>query len=208
MAKHVLCVQSQCGSRVVANDHPQSIGFGDGASAAVVGEVPDGFGLLGSFMRTDGSLRDGIVLAPVENRAPERRFWKDGPLGSLRMATFDADIGKLAGQRGPELCRDTCLEALRDAGLGLDDVSLYLGNQSVGWFVGACRRALGLPRERTFETFAEVGNIGGATVLYNLREALKRERVHHGDVVLMYSPGAGFTRTAVVMRWWSRGKAI
>jgi 3-oxoacyl-[acyl-carrier-protein] synthase-3 len=204
-ARRVLVVQSQCGSRVVAPDHPQAIGFGDGASAAVVGVVPDGYGLLASFVRTDGSYRDGIVLAPVGDEGPERRFWRAGPLGPLRMATFDADVGKLAGQRGPAMCEDTCREALRQAGLTTADVALYLGNQSVGWFVDACRRALGLPPERVFETFAEVGNIGSATVLHNLVEARARGRVRDGDVVLMYSPGAGFTRAAAVLRWWSRG---
>lgn len=204
-ARHVLVVQSQCGSRVVAPENPQSIGFGDGAAAAVIGRVPDGYGLLGSYMRTDGSFRDGIVLAPVEPTGPERLWWKDGSIGPLRMATFDADVGKLAGQRGPEFCREACLGALAAAGLSVEDVSLYLGNQSVGWFVGACRRALGLPREKAFETFADVGNIGGATVLHNLERALALGRVHDGDVLLVYTPGAGFTRASAVLRWWTRG---
>lgn len=201
VAKHVLIVQSQIGSRTVDQESHHAPGFGDAAAAAVVGAVPDGYGLLGSHMRTDGSFREGIVLAPSRGGEPLREWWEtaDGP---PRLASFDTDAGRLAGVKGPEFCRLTCHEALAAAGVRLEDVSLFLCNQSMSWFADACRRALDLPAERLVETYEEVANIGAAAILFNLHRARERGRVKRGDTLLLYSPAAGFTRAAAVVRWW------
>ena len=203
--RRVLIVQSHAGTRAVDPKTPASTVFGDGAAAAVIGEVPDGFGVLGHYSRTDGSLRDGIVLAPVVDGKPVREWW--APVGGpFQLASFDHDTGKSAGLGAADFCREACHGALRDAGIELDAIDLYVGNQSLGWFVDACRRALGLPREKVVETFADIANVGDAAILFNLHAARARERLRSGDTLLLYSPSAGFTRSAVVVRWWDRPK--
>jgi 3-oxoacyl-[acyl-carrier-protein] synthase-3 len=199
-ARYVLVVQSQLGSRTVNPMSRNAPGFGDGAAAAVVGQVADGFGLLGTYMRTDGSFRDGIVLAPSRGGTPVRDFWHtcDGP---PLLATFDPEMAKLAGVKGPELCRMTCIDALSAAGLTIDDVDVFVCNQSMAWFADACRLALALPVSKLVETFEEFANVGAAAVLLNLSVARSRGRLKSGDLVLMYSPAAGFTRSAAVVRW-------
>jgi 3-oxoacyl-[acyl-carrier-protein] synthase-3 len=167
--------------------------------------VPAGFGILGQWQRTDGSLRDGIVLAPVVDGRAERQWWKTPVVPQL--ASFDADVGKTAGLRAGEFCREASFGALERAGLRLEDVDLYVGNQSLGWFVDACRRALGLPLEKTFHTFAEVANIGDAAILFNVHAARAAGKVRHGSTLLLYSPSAGFTRSAVVLRWYAPAEA-
>ncbi len=198
--RKVLIVQSQLGSRTVDVKSRNAPGFGVAAAAAVVGEVDDGFGLIASYMRTDGSFRDGIVLAPSRDGQPVRDFWHpcNGP---PMLATFDPDMAKLAGARGPEFCRMTCLEALASAKLSIEQVDLFVCNQSMSWFAGACRGALGLPEEKLVQTFDDLANIGGAAILVNIDAARRRARLKRGDVVLIYSPAAGFTRAASVVRW-------
>lgn len=198
--RRILLVQSQAGSRVIDYTTPGSTALGDAATAAVVGEVPQGYGLLANWTRTDGSLREGVVIAPTAGGEPQRRWW-DKDRGTTCFTTFDARVGKSAGLRSTEFCREACLGALANAGLGIDDVALYVGNQSLGWLVDACRRALGLPEEKTMDTFAEVANIGAPAILFNLERAHRAGKLKDGDVVLMYSPGAGFTRAAAVYRW-------
>lgn len=201
--RRVLVVQSHVGTRAVDLGHPQSTNFGDAAAAAVVGEVPEGYGLLGHYARTDGSFRDGIVLAPVVEGRPVHEWW-GAHGGASQLASFDTDRGKTAGQRAGEFCREACFGALRAAGLELDDVALYVGNQSLGWFVDACRRALELEESRVLETFADYANVGDAAIVLNLSVARQRGRLTDGDILLLYSPAAGFTLSAVVYRWWQR----
>lgn len=197
-------VQSSSWSRFVDTSQPSSAGFGDAASAMVLGRVPEGRGLLGQYARTDGRLRDGIVFAPMKDGVAQRRWWDQTCAGSVRMTSFDVQLGKEAGQRATDFCREACLGALADAGLGLSDVSLFLCNQSTGWFVDACRRALGLPEERALGTFPEIANVNESALGFNLERARSTGRLRDGDVVLLYSPSAGFTRAAVVLKWWGR----
>jgi 3-oxoacyl-[acyl-carrier-protein] synthase-3 len=194
-------VQSSCWSRFLDTSQPSSAGFGDAASALVLGRVPEGRGLLGHYARTDGRLREGIVFAPVRDGMPQRRWWDGTCAGAVRMTSFDVQTGKQAGQRATEFCREACLGALQRAGLAVDDVDLFLCNQSTGWFVDACRRSLGLPRERALENFAAVANINESSIVMNLERARQMGRLRDGSVVLAYSPSAGFTRSAIVLRW-------
>ena len=195
--KKILIVQSQAASRVIDYQLPGSTALGDGAAAAVVGEVRSG-GLVSHYLRTDGSLRNAVVFATMIDGRPERRWDKHS--GPVCFSTFDTDVGKSAGLRSTEFCRDACHGALAAAGRTIDDVKLYIGNQSLGWLVDACRRALGLPPERAIDTFAEVANIGAVAILFNLQRALEQRRLASCDLVLLYSPGAGFTRAALVYR--------
>jgi 3-oxoacyl-[acyl-carrier-protein] synthase-3 len=198
-------VQSASWTRFVDFDEPHSVGFGDAATAAVMGDVGDGYGILGHYAKTDGALRDGIVFAPVREGAPQRRWWDGSCAGSVRMTSFDVALGKSAGQRATEFCEEACHGALRAAGLTMSDVALFVCNQSTGWFVDACRRALGLPGGRYVESFADVANINECALLHNLQRARAAGRLRDGDVVLFYSPAAGFTRTAIVYRWREAG---
>jgi 3-oxoacyl-[acyl-carrier-protein] synthase-3 len=200
--RKILVVLSSAATRILDYSLPMSMGFGDGAAAAVIGKVPADHGLLGHFIKTDGSLRDAVVFAPIVGGEPQRRW--DRVTGPTRFATFNLDHGKQSGVRSTEFCVDATLNALKNAGVGIDDVSFFLGNQSVGWLVDACRRALGLPAEKAFDTFPEVANIGGAAVVYNLERLYRAQRLKDGDIMVMYSPGAGFTRAAIVYKWHAR----
>jgi 3-oxoacyl-[acyl-carrier-protein] synthase III len=195
-------VQSSCWSRFIDVSQPNSVGFGDAATAAVLGPAPAGHGLLSHHAKTDGTLRDGIVFAPMHDGVAQPRWWDATAAGPVRMTSFDVGAGKAAGQRATELCRLACDAALADAGVGIDDIALFLCNQSTGWFVGACRRALGISAEKSLDTFAEIANVNESALLYNLIVAERAGRLKNGDLILMYSPSAGFTRSALVYRWW------
>jgi 3-oxoacyl-[acyl-carrier-protein] synthase-3 len=197
--RHVLSVLSSAVSLVLDYREGWSPNFGDGAAAMVIGPGARGAGLLGHYARTDGSLREGVVYAPCTGNeiTPD---WYHGN-GRVRLVSLDTDGGKRAGMLSTTFCRDACLGALASAGVSLEDVDLFLCNQSVGWLVDACRRALNLSAEKTLDTFAEVANIGAAVIPMHLERARQNGKLKDGGIVLAYSPGAGLTRAAVVWRW-------
>jgi 3-oxoacyl-[acyl-carrier-protein] synthase-3 len=197
--RRVLIVASSALSRVLDYAASASPAFGDGAAAAVVGPLPPGRGVLAHWMRTDGTLREGAVFAPVVDSRPARAWAR--ACGPIRLESFDPDSIKVAGRRAVDYCRESSLGALAAAGLGVEHVDLFVCAQSQGWFVDACRRGLDLPASKAIDTFPEVASLGPATPLYNLDRARRTGRLADGDVVLMYSPGVGLTRAAVVCRW-------
>jgi 3-oxoacyl-[acyl-carrier-protein] synthase III len=190
---------------VIDLDTAGSTAFGDAAAAVVVGEVPEAYGLRGHWLRTDGGLRDGVVITPVCDGMPQRR-WDRSPAQPV-FTSFNKDLGKVTGLRSTEYCEEACAGALASAGLEMKDVALYVGSQSLGWLVDACRRRLGLPAEKAFDTFREVAGIGAVAVPFNLQRAAQAGKLGDGDIILMYSPGSGFTRAALVYRWNSPGVA-
>lgn len=199
---NVLIVASSALTRVLDYAAPMSTAFGDGAAAAVVTAGHEGFGLLGQWMRTDGALREGAVFAPVVHGEPVRAWTRAN--GEVRLMSFDPDAIKHAGRQAVHYCKEACDGALVAAHKTMADVALYVGAQSQGWFVEGCRLGLGLPAESTIDTFAEVANIGPATLLFNLHKARAAGRVKHGDHILMYSPGVGLTRAAACYRWHAK----
>jgi 3-oxoacyl-[acyl-carrier-protein] synthase-3 len=197
----ILLVLSSAASRVMDYSTSASTVFGDGAAAAVVTAAPKGYGIIGHWARTDGSFREGVVFAPIVDGKPQKRW--QGAGGPIKLCSFDVAIGKQMGLRSTEYCKEACLGALHDAGISIGDIALYVGGQSVPWFVDACRRALGLSVEQTVDTFPEVGNLGAATLPFNLERAWRQGRLRDGDLVLSYIPGAGLTWSAFVYRWRS-----
>lgn len=201
--KNALLVQSHVGSRSVDPSTSPSPGFGDAAAAMVVSAVPAHHGLVSHWSRTDGSLREGIVMAPVVDGKPVREWWT-ATGGAPQLASFAPDVGKAAGLRAPDFCREASFAALRTAEVSVDEIDLYVGNQSMAWFVEACRLALGIPAEKVVDTWDELSNVGDAAIGVNLAAARSAGKLKSGDRVLCYSPSAGFTRSAVVLRWWDR----
>jgi 3-oxoacyl-[acyl-carrier-protein] synthase-3 len=197
--RHVLCVASYAPSRFVDYANPASTGLGDGAAAIVMGPVEPGFGVLGTWMRTDGAMRDGVVITTVVDGVPQRRW--DRCSGPARITSLNIDYGKTGGLQVAHACPQAGMGALENAGLKIEDVALLVCNQSLGWMAGACRRALGLPAGRSIDTFSEIGNIGAAAIAFNLERAAQEKRLNKGDVVLCFSQGAGFSRGALVYRW-------
>lgn len=196
--RRVVVVCSSAASRAVDPGNPASPVFGDGASAFVVAPLPRAQGLLGRYLRTDGSFRDAMVHATMVDGRAERAWYRHQ--GMIRLASLSPDRARETGRRQVEWCLEACHGALDRAGLTLADVDFFFGPQSIAWLNASLCRALGLPEERTLDTFPEVGNIGSATMAFNLERAARTGRLRGGEVVLAYTPGAGLTRAAVVFR--------
>lgn len=200
--KNILVVSSSAASRTVEIDFPAAPIFGDGASAYVLGPVPEGYGVMGQFLHTNGAFRDAVVHATFVNGQPERAWYKHA--GLIRLTTFAPDMGRETGLRQVEFCKEAAGAALAEANLGFGDIDFFFGPQSVAWLNGALAASLGLPPEKTLDTFPEVANLGSVTLSFNLLTALQKGRVKDGDRVVAYSPGAGLTRAAVVFRHYKK----
>jgi 3-oxoacyl-[acyl-carrier-protein] synthase-3 len=90
---------------------------------------------------------------------------------------------------------------LERAGYSHDEVDLFVTSQPTAWFVRACCDALGIDHERTLDTFETYSHLMAASAAVNMWTAHKQGRINQGDLVLVYSPGAGFIQAAVLLRW-------
>jgi 3-oxoacyl-[acyl-carrier-protein] synthase-3 len=109
---------------------------------------------------------------------------------------------------GPEVFRhavnrmaEVTTLALERAGLGLDDIDLFVYHQANARITRALGQRLGLPGGRVVDCIEHFGNASAATIPIALTVALEDGRLREGANVLLCAFGSGFTWGAAVVRW-------
>ncbi len=180
-AECVVVVGADLMSRLVdPADRGTSAVFADGAGAVVLlatGQVRIGPILLGSEGDTDGIIYVG----------------RDDQL--IRMAgheTFKKAVATLS---------ETTAEAAAAAGLGLDEIDLFVYHQANARILTAVGERLGLRADRVVDCISGLGNTSAATLPLALDHSVRSGRLRPGDRVLLGAFGAGLTWGATVLEW-------
>jgi 3-oxoacyl-[acyl-carrier-protein] synthase III len=162
------------------DDRKIAIIVGDGAGAVVVEPVDGPGSLLSWNMNADGSLKH---LLKCEHG------------GTLYMD------GKEVFRRAVRVVVDSAEQAMKDAGLCADDITLMVPHQANVRIIQAACQRLGIPEERTVVVIDRYGNTSSASVPLALHDAIVAGRVHDGDTLLLTGFGGGMTWASAVLRW-------
>lgn len=164
---------------------------GDGAAAFVVSALPEGQGVLGlkslHTASTCGSMSYEMVAQPD---GPPRMFLKASP-----------EAGKLLKSASESSLRTACEGAARAAGVSLGDIHFFVFNTPLAWYASFCAKTLGVPLERTLNTYPLYANVGPVLMPSNLFHAAHGGHIRPGDLVLVYTIGSVSSAGAAVMRW-------
>jgi 3-oxoacyl-[acyl-carrier-protein] synthase III len=162
------------------DDRKIAIIVGDGAGAVVVEPVDGPGSLLSWNMNSDGSLKH---LLKCEHG------------GTLYMD------GKEVFRRAVRVVVDSAEQAMPDAGLRADDITLMVPHQANVRIIHAACQRLGIPEERTVVVIDRYGNTSSASIPLALHDAIADGRVHDGDTLLLTGFGGGMTWASAVLRW-------
>jgi 3-oxoacyl-[acyl-carrier-protein] synthase III len=189
--KNVLVVASCTYSRHVDSNDTLSLVVGDGAGAFVVGELGAGLGVLGTkIVHTAATC--GSFYCALEN----------GSQGDPRMLVrVDKERSKRLPELSLEYLRACCDSALAAAGVTIDQIDYVACYTATAWYAPFFTRAMGLPPDRTMDTYPRFGNISAASVMANLYFAAQLGKIKPGDLILVYNHGFVASSVAVVMRW-------
>jgi len=181
----VVVVGAELMSRVLDLDDRRTAGlFGDGAGAAVV--TPGGEGEIGLIrLHADATGAGAITASQAENLVR-----MDG------RATFRAAVARLS-----EVTR----EVTDAAGIGLDEIDLFVYHQANGRILSAVGERLGLDPGRVVDSIATHGNTSAASVPIALDGAVRDGRVGPGSRVFLGAFGAGFTWGGGLVEWAADG---
>jgi 3-oxoacyl-[acyl-carrier-protein] synthase-3 len=179
-ARHVLLVGVEVLSRFIdRDDRATAILFADGAGALVLSAGAGGW--LGPvILRSDGSLRDLIVIP------------HGGCIELQGHETFKAAVNNMSS---------ASVDAITAAGCELSDIDLFVFHQANGRILTAVAERLALPEERVLDCIAELGNTSAASLPLALAHAQERGRLAPGSRVLLSALGAGLTWGAAVLEW-------
>ena len=92
-------------------------------------------------------------------------------------------------------------EALAQAGLGLDDVDLFVPHQANARIIEAVAKRLRLDRAKVFVDIDRFGNTSAASIPIALCDAVAQGRVRRGDTLVFAAFGGGMTWGAAVVEW-------
>jgi 3-oxoacyl-[acyl-carrier-protein] synthase-3 len=193
---HALVVGAETLSRITDwTDRSTCVLFGDGAGAVVLRASEAPGGVLSSVLGSDGSGGELLILPAG---------------GSAHPATTETVITRqhFIHMRGRQVFRfatrimpEAAHEALKRAGLTIDDVRLFVPHQANDRILQAAAKGLGVPQERLFSNLARYGNTSSASVPIALCEAIEQGLVEHDDVIVCVGFGAGLTWAACAIRW-------
>lgn len=194
--ENVLVVGAEVYSRILNwEDRGTCVLFGDGAGAAVLSEVEDGRGILGSWMMSDGS-GSGVIEIPAGGVRT--------PITSSRFAEGDQYFqmdGRAVWRFAIEAFPQAVRGVLGRIGRDLSEVDLIIPHQANLRIVEAGMENLGLPMEKTFTNLQRYGNTAGASVPIALREAFDDGVLSRGDLVVTAAFGGGLAWGANAFIW-------
>ncbi len=196
LARHVLVVGAEVLTKLVDwTDRTTCVLIGDGAGAVVMGPSSDGAGVLSSVVGADGSAGDLLKLPAGGSRIP---MSAEAIAQQLHRARMDGQaVFKLAVRVVPEAMQ----QAVRRAGLTLDDIDWVVPHQANQRIIEAIARAAGVSQERFISTIDRYGNTSAASIPISLWEARRDGRIKDGDRLLLVAFGGGFTWAACVLTW-------
>ncbi len=183
-AEHVLLIGAETMSRITdPDDRVTAALFADGAGAALLtGDGGESGGWVGPVaLGADGAGADLIVVP----RRPSL-IHMNGP------ETFTHAVARMT---------EATHDALLLAGLGLDDIDLFVYHQANARILRTVGERLGVQDDRLLDCIENYANTSAATLPIALAHARAEGRLHDGDRVLLAAFGAGFTWGGCVIEW-------
>lgn len=162
------------------NDRNTAVLFGDGASAAVVGKVSEGRGILAFELGADGT--GGKYL----NMNDDHFIYMNG-----------REVFKFAvRQMGA-----TALSVLEKAGLSKEDVDFLVPHQANIRIMEAARERLELEEDKLSKRIHKYGNTSSSSIGIALKDELDEGKIKDDDIVVLVGFGGGLTWGGAVIKW-------
>lgn len=192
--KKVIVVGADKMSSIVDySDRTTCIIFGDGAGAVLLEPNTEGYGVLDSILKSDGSgghylhMKAGGSVKPasVETVTNKEHFiYQEG------QAVFKHAVKDMA---------DVSYELLQRNNLTGNDIAWLVPHQANKRIIDATANRIGLPSEKVMLNIQHFGNTTAGTIplcLWEWQDKLKK-----GDNLVLAAFGGGFTWGATLIKW-------
>lgn len=174
-------------------DRQTCIIFGDGAGAVLLEPNHDGYGVLDSILKSDGSGRNYLHMkaggsvkpATAETVAAKEHFvYQEG------QAVFKFAVKGMA---------DVSAELLERNKLTGDDIAWLVPHQANKRIIDATADRMGISHDKVMLNIHKYGNTTAATIPLCLWEW--RQQLNKGDNIVLAAFGGGFTWGATLVKW-------
>jgi 3-oxoacyl-[acyl-carrier-protein] synthase-3 len=180
--KNILVVGADKLSKITdMTDRSTAILFGDGAGAAVIGEVSEGRGILSYELGSDGSGGEYLYLNPENGK-----IFMNG-----------REVFKFAVR----IMGEASNKAVAKAGLQPEDVDMFVPHQANIRIMESARERLGLDKSKMSVSVDKYGNTSAASIPLSVAQELENNKIKDDDVLVFVGFGGGLTWGAITLRW-------
>ncbi|MBI5975289.1 beta-ketoacyl-ACP synthase III [Staphylococcus canis] len=163
------------------NDRSTAILFGDGAGAAIIGEVSENRGIISYELGSDG--------------VGGKYLYQDNDTNFIRMN------GREVFKFAVRVMGDSSSRAIEKAQMTSDDINMFIPHQANIRIMESSRQRLDLPKEKMSVSVDKYGNTSAASIPLSIGQELKNGKIKDDDVLVLVGFGGGLTWGSVVMRW-------
>ena len=192
--KKVVVVGSDKMSAIVDySDRTTCVIFGDGAGAVLLEPNMEGYGILDSILKSDGSGRDYLHMKGGGSKRPasnETVANKEHYIFQEGQSVFKFAVKRMA---------DVSAELMERNNLGSDDIAWLVPHQANKRIIDATANRMGLSHDKVMINIHRYGNTTAATIplcLWDWESKLKK-----GDNLVFAAFGGGFTWGATWVKW-------
>ncbi|MEZ5100467.1 MAG: beta-ketoacyl-ACP synthase III [Thermoleophilia bacterium] len=202
LARRVLVVGVDLLTKYVDwHDRGTCILFGDGAGAAVVEPVAEG-GFLAFQLGNDGSHVDDLLVPAGGSRSRGTPLEQDRRKYAMEMN------GREVFKFATRVMVTSAEQVLAQAGMGVDDVDVYVPHQANKRIIDHAVKTLGVPTEKVFVNVDRYGNTSAASIPLCLGEGTRNGTIRPGQTVLMTGVGTGLTWGSALITWSEPGSGL
>ena len=173
-------------------DRGTAILFGDAATASLVTSREDGRGVLAIDMQSEPDL---TIVLNGGSAYPIRAEDCDGPDFKIYMEggeTFKRAVTEFS---------NSIDRVLAKAEKKLSDVKFFVPHQANLRIIQAVAKRIGLPMEKVSVTLNKFGNSSSTSIGLALNDALEKNKIKDGDLVLFTGFGGGFTWGSTLIKF-------
>ena len=194
--KNVLVIGAETLSRIIDMQNRNTcVLFGDGAAAAIVGQVEEGYGFLGLSIGAEGE-DDMILKVPAGgSKKPNNEETIKNRENFVIMK--GQDVFKFAVSTLPKVTSD----ALEKAKLKVNDLSMVFPHQANLRIIESAAKRMKFPLEKFYMNLSRYGNTSSASVGIALGEAIEKGLIKKGDNIALTGFGGGLTYGSVIIKW-------
>ncbi|OQY92964.1 MAG: 3-oxoacyl-ACP synthase [Sphingobacteriales bacterium UTBCD1] len=191
--KVVVCGADKMSAIVDYSDRSTCIIFGDGAGAVLLEPDTEGYGVLDSILKSDGSGCQFLHMKAGGSKKPatiETVMAKEHYIYQEGQAVFKFAVKGMA---------DVSAELLERNKLTGDDIAWLVPHQANKRIIDATAHRMGLSPEKVMLNIQRYGNTTAGTIplcLWEWEKQLKK-----GDKIVLAAFGGGFTWGATLVKW-------
>ena len=188
--KNALVIGSETFSRILDwDDRATCVLFGDGAGAMVLSASSEDTnrGVLSNHLHSDGRYKNLLYV-------------DGGPSTTNNVGYLRMD-GKGVFKHAVQNLSSAIIEAIEYNNIAIEDIDWFVPHQANIRILEAVSKKVGLSKDKVIITVDKHANTSAASIPLALYDAVQKDKIKTGDLVLLEAMGGGFSWGSTLIRW-------